>query len=163
MSNDHPIHEFYHWNEPVKPEATQRCTECKKEKFLSEFGFLSTTVDHVTHPPTRRRQCYKCRREIAKYLKELRTTLVIPPLGTPCQNPECARTDLKLVLDHCHTTKEARGWLCSLCNNSIGQLGDTPESMQGPIVYFENAAAGLNIEYLKPNPMMGEFFEVDNS
>jgi hypothetical protein len=38
-------------------------------------------------------------------------------------------TDKELCYDHCHTSGEFRGVLCSRCNRSIGQLGDNAESL----------------------------------
>jgi hypothetical protein len=34
--------------------------------------------------------------------------------------PICLRENIKLVLDHDHETKLTRGWLCSLCNTTLG-------------------------------------------
>lgn len=42
-----------------------------------------------------------------------------------------------LVYDHCHDTMKFRGVLCSLCNRSIGGLGDTPDSLRMALEYLE--------------------------
>lgn len=36
----------------------------------------------------------------------------------------------KLAFDHCHTTGKARGVLCFPCNNLLGRLGDSVESIE---------------------------------
>jgi len=33
------------------------------------------------------------------------------------------------VVDHCHQTGKVRGILCHTCNQGLGKLGDTPESI----------------------------------
>ncbi len=47
---------------------------------------------------------------------------------------------VKLVVDHCHQTNKLRGILCRGCNASLGQLGDTLESIQNAIEYLENSS-----------------------
>ena len=42
----------------------------------------------------------------------------------------------KLSYDHDHDTMEFRGVLCNKCNRSIGQLGDTLESIQKVVAYL---------------------------
>jgi len=41
------------------------------------------------------------------------------------------------VLDHCHTTQEFRGWLCSDCNVAIGKLGDDTQGVLKALDYLE--------------------------
>ena len=43
----------------------------------------------------------------------------------------------KLGYDHDHTTMKFRGVLCNKCNRSIGQLGDTLESIQKVVDYLK--------------------------
>lgn len=48
-----------------------------------------------------------------------------------------------LSLDHCHSTKQFRGWLCNNCNRGLGLIGDTCDSLQRALAYLlraENAA-----------------------
>lgn len=42
-----------------------------------------------------------------------------------------------LAVDHCHNTGIIRGLLCVSCNTSLGQLGDTVESLQRVIKYLK--------------------------
>ena len=42
----------------------------------------------------------------------------------------------KLVVDHCHSTGEVRGLLCSPCNTAIGLLRDDPATVQRAVGYI---------------------------
>lgn len=53
----------------------------------------------------------------------------------------CGNED-KLVYDHCHDTMNFRGVLCNKCNRSIGQLGDTLESLEKVVSYLRRANEG---------------------
>ena len=44
----------------------------------------------------------------------------------------------KLAVDHCHRTGEVRGLLCRKCNQGLGLLGDTLESIKITLEYLEN-------------------------
>jgi len=43
----------------------------------------------------------------------------------------------QLCYDHCHATMDFRGVLCNKCNRSIGQLGDTIESIEKVLFYLQ--------------------------
>jgi len=42
------------------------------------------------------------------------------------------------VLDHCHETETFRGWICHLCNMSMGGLKDNPNKLLRAFKYLEN-------------------------
>ena len=44
----------------------------------------------------------------------------------------------KLAVDHCHTTGEVRGLLCSNCNQGIGYLKDSDELFSAASQYLNN-------------------------
>ena len=41
------------------------------------------------------------------------------------------------VLDHNHTTKKFRGWICNNCNVAIGRFADSVTSLQKAIKYLK--------------------------
>src|SRR5690349_17201310 len=46
----------------------------------------------------------------------------------------------KACVDHCHTTGRIRGILCISCNHSIGNLGDSYETLTRVLAYLAYAA-----------------------
>lgn len=50
----------------------------------------------------------------------------------------CGTTE-DLCYDHCHDSMEFRGVLCRGCNRSIGQLGDSLDSVRQACLYLERA------------------------
>lgn len=42
-------------------------------------------------------------------------------------------------IDHCHTTNQVRGLLCTHCNQGIGSLRDDPELMEAAAMYIRNS------------------------
>lgn len=53
----------------------------------------------------------------------------------------CGLSDLifkkGLFLDHDHTTRKFRGWLCDNCNLGIGRLNDNLEGVKKAVAYLE--------------------------
>lgn len=45
-----------------------------------------------------------------------------------------------LCADHCHKTNKFRGWLCTGCNMSIGNLGDDVQGLERAIAYLRRSA-----------------------
>ena len=45
----------------------------------------------------------------------------------------------KLVIDHCHTTKEVRGLLCVKCNVGIGMFDDNEDRLISAISYLKGS------------------------
>ena len=82
-------------------------------------------------------RCKPCIVEADILLRTLKKQHPQPATGTQkcgC----CGRID-KLFLDHDHSTKEFRGWICRNCNSGIGLLGDCPEGLRQALVYLERA------------------------
>jgi hypothetical protein len=71
--------------------------------------------------------------------------LPAPTRAVPTHCESCGRLPSgrsnQLVLDHDHKTGAFRGWLCDPCNLSIGQLGDTIESLESALAYLRRAQA----------------------
>ena len=55
-----------------------------------------------------------------------------------CNEPE---QDKALAVDHCHTTGNVRGLLCSNCNTGLGQFQDNPELLYKAAEYLKSASA----------------------
>lgn len=47
------------------------------------------------------------------------------------------RTEVALVVDHCHESQRPRGLLCVRCNTGLGKLGDNPEGLRRALAYLE--------------------------
>ncbi len=45
----------------------------------------------------------------------------------------------RLSIDHCHTSKNIRGLLCSACNMAVGGLEDNPDTLLRLVDYLERA------------------------
>jgi hypothetical protein len=79
----------------------------------------------------------KCRGDSEKLLKDLKKQWQIDHPGqTPTECECCKKTNVKLVLDHCHDTKSYRGWLCNPCNIAIGNLGDSIAGVMMAVEYL---------------------------
>ena len=48
----------------------------------------------------------------------------------------CKRTNVKLHVDHCHSTQIVRGLLCGQCNKALGLLQDNPEIVEKAAKYL---------------------------
>lgn len=135
---------------------SKKCTQCKKTKPLAT-GFRlhkgrkrSGTAYHSI--------CRQCEQENHKRWKErnpervaatARRSWLMRSYGiTPEQYDElvaqqngacatCLRSDLPLVVDHCHVTERVRGLLCNPCNSGIGHFREDREAMARAIRYLE--------------------------
>ena len=108
----------------VGQNATKLCKICRK---------LTPRSDFYKSKPT----CKDCYKEEQNNYHALRKNFKAPSMGTPCEC--CGKTDEKLHWDHCHDTKEHRGWICGNCNTGIGKLGDNIEGVQKAVDYLEGA------------------------
>ena len=53
----------------------------------------------------------------------------------------CKRTETNprydhLGVDHDHNTGQVRGLLCSMCNQALGMLSDSPEILEEAVAYL---------------------------
>ena len=119
---------------------TRICSKCQSELPLTEEYFSKNQSTNTGGDKYYRPECKTCTKKASKGKNEAYKRAgkpERPPLGTPCDNPGCARTDRKLVFDHDHETLEHRGWLCDNCNRSMGMLGDSIESLEAALSYMK--------------------------
>lgn len=57
--------------------------------------------------------------------------------GGVCAICERPPTNKSLAVDHCHTTGAVRGLLCGPCNQAIGLLGDSCDTLRVALNYLE--------------------------
>jgi hypothetical protein len=55
----------------------------------------------------------------------------------------CGEVPKRPVIDHCHTTGQARGITCWSCNTAMGALGDTAEGVARAVAYLARFEATL--------------------
>ena len=128
--------EFYSIPEGVD---TRQCNKCNKMLPISCFSIASGSNYY-------RPECRRCNNELRKVRDSLKQKTP-PPLDNH-QCPICGKSEsdvigkggLKLgawVLDHCHMTDKARGWLCHPCNRSIGCFQDDVNILKKAINYLQ--------------------------
>jgi len=127
---------FLELKEQLKNEVgeTQCCATCKKEKDLSQFYTKmgnTSGIDNVCKPCYIEEQLFRInlRKEIGHLEPEVCECCGKPPNGKS--------RSYKLCIDHCHNSKEFRGWLCHDCNRGIGLLGDNLEGVLNAVNYLK--------------------------
>lgn len=119
---------------------TKQCSKCREVLTLSDEFFQRNMKNGDGTRQYWRPECKKCNKRETQDRRRSRKMYNQPtsvPLGTPCDN--CARTDQKLVFDHCHDTLVFRGWLCNSCNKGLGLVGDSIESVERLLRYMKKA------------------------
>ena len=108
--------------------------------------FLNLKRISIAGKVSRRGECRDCRkwkRPIPeKAREEFEKTNPQPPMGKPFHCPICGRTIIRqykndVVLDHFHDTGEVRGWICRMCNNSMGMMEDDVNILKRAIKWLQ--------------------------
>lgn len=126
----------------------RKCNKCKELKSFSEFHKSNKTLDGVRHwckicekaqtnrwnsqhpEAVRARNLnYKFKMTTEQYIAKLEQQ------GGICRI--CKRSDLPMVVDHCHATNIVRGILCKNCNTGIGMFNDSEELLLAAITYLK--------------------------
>jgi len=101
----------------------QLCYSCNKKR-VAKWQKKNLEKSRATKLEYRARKTYKI--TYKEYVERMATSDCCEICGSKEQ----------LGYDHCHDTMKFRGVLCNKCNRSIGQLGDTLESIQKVINYL---------------------------
>ena len=115
------------------------CKKCRVKKPHDHFGYGSGGN-------YRRSECKECAKEARETIKELHAKHEYP--GETYRCPICLGTlqdidrehisQKKFVLDHCHRTKQFRGWLCQMCNRALGNFKDDVKRLKRAIDYLSD-------------------------
>lgn len=117
------------------------CKYCGTEKQLSSFPRRKDNHGGYDH------RCRDCKRKRDKIVKKIKENPPYKPTCCECcgivpsreQSSARGHRFMTLNTDHDPYTNEFRGFLCSLCNRSLGGLGDTIESVQQMLDYLIEA------------------------
>jgi len=119
------------------------CRDCQKK--LSIFLFEKNQRS-MAGKIVRRGSCIDCRSDKkpinAKAKKEYEKINPSPKIGVKFTCPICQKTITRqytndVVLDHSHKTGKIRGWICRMCNSSMGMLGEDKETFLRAIQWLE--------------------------
>lgn len=122
---------------------TKICRRCQKSKSIFEF---EKNQKSIRGKVSRRGECRDCRSwkkpMSAKDRNEFEKLHPPPVIGEPFTCPICTRTIIRqykndVVLDHLHDTGEIRGWICRMCNNSMGMMEDNAEILLRAVKWIQ--------------------------
>ena len=111
---------------------TQVCKVCLHEKPAADFNYhrqFKTRLDN------RCRECVKKQRKLREGFKKRYDHLKSSFCDCCGDMPEKG-----LVIDHCHTTKQFRGWICESCNHGLGKFGDNIAGVQKALEYLTKSS-----------------------
>lgn len=145
--------------------STKICCGCLRDKPLVEFhkhpkGKYGKNTRCKECVLTRKRSLYRAnpekfrlaRREVAEYQRNLHLVrkygitiddydAILANQGNGCAL--CARQDVRLVVDHDHTTGQVRGILCYARNMAMGMAGDSADRLRVMVRYLEDPPTNL--------------------
>lgn len=115
----------------IKAGGSKVCNKCNQE--LPETSFSFHGGANYLRP-----ECKNCNNKLSKTRQQLRTLAAPPDANYKC--PICLLNEEQTkgignkrngswVLDHDHTSKKFRGWLCHRCNRALGCFEDNVERM----------------------------------
>ena len=127
------------------------CKKCGTEKPITHFesrGDLSYTRGH----------CLPCGRTLTNDIKRLHKENPYPK-DHSCdicglsedeatgnwKNSSNGKKKKAFCLDHDHTTRKFRGWLCHDCNRAMGQFKDNVEILDSAIKYLRGSSSDENV------------------
>jgi len=142
-------------HEPRKPiiEGTKICKTCNIEKETEEFGNIL-----VKNKLYKQASCKTCKNKQRTEKRKLdadkeklrkRKQRLMAKYGLTIENYEvmygnqegkcfiCNKPESLLHVDHCHTSGNVRGLLCSNCNVGLGNFKDNVENLLKAVEYLK--------------------------
>lgn len=124
---------------------TKKCYKCGQDKPEMEFVVVKGFIRGEC------RKCYNLRKN--KWRKEnpkqWREIILKHKYGLSAQQHEemlllqggrcalCLRGDIKLCIDHDHSSGQVRGLICNMCNSYLGIINDSVEVLKRAIEYLQ--------------------------
>ena len=142
----------------LKVEVTKPCSKCGIVQPLSQYA-IARKNDDGTYGY--RSDCKTCTKKLNQIRTRLRKQNPLPSSDYCC--PICGRTEEELkasgqfsdrtiwAADHDHETNKFRAYLCNICNQAIGRLGDDTELLLGAYKYLT--------EYVAPEGPLEKFIK----
>lgn len=118
------------------------CKKCETNKPVNEF----THRDRASNGLKPINSCKECDKKASKQLNIAKKNTNKPPSDHIC--PLCLRGKENLgytsafVLDHNHTSGEARGWICHDCNTALARIRDDANTARRMVEYIESDNRG---------------------
>ena len=107
---------------------TKTCIKCNVEKPLALFK---------TDKRGTRNVCIQCRNYHLGIARRGKKQWIMEGKEIPSNCQCCNKESDKLVFDHDHKTENFRGWICQMCNQGLGLLGDDVQSIRRALDYLE--------------------------
>ena len=117
----------------VGKKGMRACKQCRDD-LTSENCAFTGNCNAKTHQRYMDNVCKFCKQSQTRQRLNLMVLHPRPPPDTPC---DCCGRIAPLHMDHCHSSREFRGYLCRQCNHGIGHLGDDLEGVQKAMVYLQ--------------------------
>lgn len=136
-------------------ETLKKCHKCKKDKPLSEFGFIGRLNKYQDNCKVCINDYYrewrkenKGKYEVTARERRLKRKFGISQteydLILDSQDGKCAicgkplydKLNKRLSVDHNHDTGKVRGLLCSACNQGLGYFKDNPDLLLKASTYL---------------------------
>lgn len=119
------------------------CKSCKsKQVYINAMENKDRTLKKNREWHNSNKKILKSRKLKCKYgitLDEYNDILESQDYSCAICNTNHKEFSRMLAVDHCHTTGNIRGLLCSKCNTAIGLLNDDTDIMSNAILYLEGA------------------------
>lgn len=104
---------------PEQKKRAQACTKAWRDRNKEALA-IKRRENHLKHYKTRDRdRRYRNRYGISLATYEAMFELQDGRCGI-CRSEDTGLTDSAFAVDHCHTTLEVRGLLCTSCNTKLG-------------------------------------------